>query len=246
MSPTHIGLLILLGVAVMAGIGFAVQDIENKKRERNLRLITLKTAIRRASHLFEAFPPILQTAEIRTLLVKYLEVRWNAVVELDNSESNRQQQAAFQTMAADIQEAIGHPAGSLTVFSTQTEAARALGVIKEFAQFVSEIKNKGEISADAADNLTRVAKQLYARVEVDSDLMNAIETEQHQGPEVVVHQYRSCFSKLQHLNQNQELDRQLYEIRTHLSNLAEQIDQANEAKRIAEEQEQDSGKKFNF
>ncbi|WP_415900487.1 hypothetical protein [Neptuniibacter sp. QD48_11] len=246
MSPTYIGLLILLGVAVMAGIGFAVQDIENKKRERSLRLITLKTAIRRASHLFEAFPPILLTSEIRALLVKYLEVRWNAVVELDGSESNRQQQAAFQAMVGTAQDPVSHPSGSMTLFANPNEAARALGVIKEFAQFISEIKNKGELNGNTADQLTLEAKRIYGRIEVDIDLMSAIETEERQGPEVVVHHYRSCFSKLQNLNRNQELDRQLYEIRTHLTRLAEDIDQANEEKRIAKEQEKDSGKKFNF
>lgn len=246
MSPTYIALVILLGVAVMAGIAFAVQDYENKKREKNLKLIGLRTAIRRASHLLESFPPILITNEIRTILCKYLEVRWNAIVELDNSETNRQQQAAFQSMASIVADPTSHPAGSMTVFSSSTEAARALGVIKEFAQFIAETKNKGEIKGDIAESLTKEAKIIYARVEVDIDLMSAIETEQQRGPEVVVHHYRSCFSKLQNLNINQNLDRQLYEIRTHLTQLAEQIDQSNEEKRIAKEQEQDSGKKFNF
>ncbi|WP_286237452.1 hypothetical protein [Neptuniibacter halophilus] len=246
MSPTYIALIILLGVAVMAGIGFAVQDIENKKRERNLRLIGLKTAIRRASHLFESFPPILMTSDIRALLVKYLEVRWDAVVELDGSESNRSQQAAFKAAASSIQDAVSHPSGSMTVFPTSIEASRALGVIKEFAQFIAELKNKGEIKGDVADKLTKEARRLYARVEVDIDLMSAIETEQQRGPEVVIHHYRSCFSKLQNLNHNQSLDRQLYEIRTHLTQLAEEIDRLNEEKRVAEEQEKDSGKKFNF
>ncbi len=246
MSPTYIAVIILLGVAVLAGIGLIAQDIENKKRERNLKLIALKTAIRRASHLFESFPPILLSSDIKNLLYKYLEVRWNAVIELENSESNRQQQTAFQAMAASTQEAILHPAGSLTIFSSSNEASRALGIIKEFAQFIADIKNKGEINAATAEHLTKEAKRLYVRVEVDFDLMNAVETEKSQGPEVVIHQYRNCFNKLQDLNFNQILDRQLYEIRTHMTQLAEEIDQRNEEKRIAEEKEQESGKKFHF
>lgn len=246
MSPTYIALIILFGVALMAGIAFVIQDIENKKRERNLRLISLKTGIRRASHLFEAFPPILMSPEIRTLLCKFLEARWNAVVELDPSDMNKQQQSAFQAEAVLLPDAISHPSGSLTVFSSQTDAAHALGIIKEFAQFISEIKTKGEINADTADNLTKDAKRTYARIEVDIDLMSASETELSRGPEVVIHQYRSCFSKLQNLNHNQVLDRQLYEIRTHLTTLAEQIDVAAEEKEKEKEKDKDTGKKFNF
>ena len=246
MSPTYIALIILFGVALMAGIAFVIQDIENKKRERNLRLISLKTGIRRASHLFESFPPILMSTEIRTLLCKYLEARWNAVVELDPSDNNKQQQSSFQAQASMLPDAISHPSGSMTVFNGETEAARALGIIKEFAQFIAEIKNKGEINSDTADSLTKDAKRTFARIEVDLDLMSALETEQSRGPEVVIHHYRSCFSKLQNLNHNQALDRQLYEIRTHLTTLAEKIDAEAEAKKIEQEQEKDTGKKFNF
>lgn len=246
MSPTFIGLLILLGVGVMAGIAFAAQDFENKKRAKNLRLIQLKTAIRRAEHLFSSLPPLLMTTDVRALLVKYLEVRWTTVVELEPSEQNKQQQAAFQAAAATMPEAVSHPTGSMTVFPTQDDAARALGIVKELAQFITELQSKGEVKGDVADKLMREAKRSYARIEVDMDLMNAVETEHQQGPEVVIHHYRSCFSKLDRLNIDQSLDRQLYEIRTHLSQLAEKIDQQHEDKRKAEEAEKDSGKKFNF
>lgn len=246
MSPTYIALIILFGVAIMAGVAFAVQDYENKKREKNLRLLTLKTAIRRATHLLEAFPPLIITNEIHSLLCQYLTARWNAIVELEPNETNKAQQSSFQAQASMVPESVNHPAGSMTVFSNSVEASRALGVVKEFAGFIAEIKNKGDINSDLADRLTMDAKRIYMRIEIDIDIMNALETEEHQGPEVVIHYYRSCFKKLQNLNINQALDRQLYEIRTHITQLAEKIDQQNEDKRIEAEKEKDSGKKFNF
>eukprot|EP00764_Aduncisulcus_paluster_P009538 gnl/Carplike_NY0171/3171_a4262_287.p1 GENE.gnl/Carplike_NY0171/3171_a4262_287~~gnl/Carplike_NY0171/3171_a4262_287.p1 ORF type:complete len:247 (-),score=-5.02 gnl/Carplike_NY0171/3171_a4262_287:97-837(-) len=246
MSPTYIAVIILCGVALMSCIAFIIQDIENKKRERNLRLISLKSGIRRATHLLDAFPPILLTTEIRALLCKYLEARWNAVVELDPSDSNKQQRSALQAQAAILPEPIPHPVGSMSIFNSHTEAARAMGIIKELAQFIIDIKNKGDLNSDSADNLTKAAKRIYARVEVDLDLLNALETEKSRGPEVVIHHYRSCFSKLQNLNNHQTLDRQLYEIRTHVTQLAEKIDAAAEEKAKEKELEKDSGKKFNF
>ncbi|MGB0206298.1 MAG: hypothetical protein ACPF9K_14820 [Neptuniibacter sp.] len=246
MSPTYIALIILFGVAIMAGIAFAVQDYENKKREKNLRLLTLKTAIRRATHLLESFPPILISNEIHNLLCKYISVRWDAVVELEASETNKQQQSTFQARAASVPEAMNHPAGSMSVFNNSVEANRALGVVKEFAGFVSEIANKGDIRAEQAEHLTKEAKRIYMRIEIDIDLIQAMETEETQTAEVVIHYYRSCFKKLQNLNINQALDRQLYEIRTHITQLAEQIDQHHEEKLQAEEAAKDSGKKFNF
>lgn len=246
MSPTYIALIILFGVALMAGIAFVIQDIENKKRERNLRLISLKTGIRRASHLLESYPPILMSSDIHNLLCQYLSARWTAIIELDPSEHNQQQHAKFQSEAATLPDAVAHPVGSMTVFKNQSDAVRAMAIVKEFAQFIAEIKGKGEINSDVADRLIKDAKQTYARIEVDIDLMGALETEQARGPEVVIHHYRSCFSKLQNLNHNQVLDRQLYEIRTHLNQLAESIDKAAEEKIKEDERKEDNGKKFNF
>lgn len=246
MSPTYIALIILFGVAIMAGVAFAVQDFENKKREKNLRLIALKGSARRASHLLEAFPPLIITPEIHSLLCQYLTSRWNAIMELEPTVTNKAQQDALLGQSAAVPEAVNHPAGSLTVFSNSVEAARALGVVKEFAGFIAELKNKGDINADLADRLTIDAKRIYLRIEIDMDLMSAKETEETQNAEVVIPHYRNCFKKLQNLNINQALDRQLYEIRTHITKLAEQIDQHNEEKRLAAEQEKDTGKKFNF
>ena len=246
MSPTYIALIILFGVAIMAGVAFVIQDLENKKRERNLRLLTLKTAIRRATHLLDSFPPILVTNEIHTLLCKYISVRLDAIVELDPSPANKNLQSEFHARASSVPEVLNHPAGSMSVFQNSVEANRALGVVKEFAGFVAEIGNKKDIRPDQAEHLTKEAKRLYLRIEIDIDLIQAKEIEETQSAEVVVHYYRSCFKKLQSLNINQALDRQLYEIRTHITQLAEQIDQHNEEKRQAEEATKNTGKKFNF
>lgn len=173
-------------------------------------------------------------------------MRWDAVVELEPSETNKTQQSTFQARAASIPEAMNHPAGSMSVFTNSVEANRALGVVKEFAGFVSEIASKGDIRAEQAEHLTKEAKRIYMRIEIDIDLIKALETEETQAAEVVIHYYRSCFKKLQNLNINQALDRQLYEIRTHLTQLAEQIDQHQEEKLQAEEAAKDTGKKFNF
>ncbi|MGH1463065.1 MAG: hypothetical protein ACRBB6_13630 [Neptuniibacter sp.] len=246
MSPTHIALTILFGVALMAGVGFVIQDIENKKRARRLRLITLKAAIRRATHLLESYPPILITDEIHSLLTKYLAARWDAIIELEPSTDNKTQQSSFQALAASVPEAFHHPAGSITVFSNSVEATRALGVVKEFAGFIAELGSKGDLRADQVERITKDAKRSYIRIEIDIDLMKALEIEETQSAEVVIHYYRSCFKKLQNLNTNQMLDRQLYEIRTHMTQLAEEIDQHHEEKRLEEEKEKHTGKKFNF
>lgn len=246
MNPTYMAVVILLSIAVMAGVALAVQDSENKKRAKQLKLMGLKSAIRKASHLLEAFPPVLLSTDARGFLCKYLEVRWSKIVELEATQENIQQQQEFIALVADIPEVVGHPEGSMTVFNNRTDAIHALGVVKEFGQFIAEIHAKSEIIDDVAERFIKEAKILYSRTEVDLDLINAIETEQNHSPDVVIHQYRSCFSKLQNLNLNQTLDWQIYEIRAHLTLLAERMEKDNEAKRIAAEQEKEVGRSFKF
>ena len=74
----------------------------------------------------------------------------------------------------------------------------------------------------------------------------ALEVEQHQGPEVVIHQYRNCYSKLQNLSHDHFLDRQLFEIRNHLEHLSVQIEALQEEKQKQKDQEKSAGRKFNF
>ncbi|MFW1678384.1 hypothetical protein ACFVYJ_11495 [Pontibacter sp. JAM-7] len=246
MSPLKIALLILLGVGIMAALGMVIQDIEIRKRERKLKLMRLKNAIRRATHLLENLPQLLVTPGLRSMLKAYLVSRWDTVLQLEPSPANQEQKAQILNQLQSIPEATPHPDGQMTIFTSHDEASRALAIVKELGQFIADIQQQGNISKEVADQLLLQAKRSYKRLEVDIDLIQAQESESHQGPEVVIHHYRNCYGKLQHLNQDHFLDRQLFEIRNHLEQLAAAIEISQEEKQQKEQQEKTEGRKFNF
>lgn len=246
MSPLKIALFILLGVGLMAVLGVLIQDHENRKRERKLKLMRLKNAIRRASHLLENLPQLLITPDLRAMLKAYLVSRWDAVLQLEPSQINRDQKTAILQHLDALPEAVPHPEGQITLFQNRDESGRALAIVRELGQFIADIQQQGNLSKEVADRLMLQAKRSYKRLEVDVELLMALELEQHQGPEVVIHQYRNCYSKLQNLNHDHFLDRQLFEIRNHLEHLSVQIEALQEEKQKQKDQEKSEGRKFNF
>ena len=145
MSPLKIALFILLGVGLMAVLGVVIQDHENKKRERKLKLMRLHNAIRRASHLLENLPQLLITNDLRAMLKAYLVSRWDAVLEMEPNQNNRDQKSAILQHLQSLPEAVPHPEGQMTLFQNREEAGRALAIVKELGQFIADIQQQGYI-----------------------------------------------------------------------------------------------------
>jgi hypothetical protein len=64
--------------------------------------------------------------------------------------------------------------------------------------------------------------------------MDAMEVEAGRGAAAALPRYRTAGSKLQSLNQTQQLDRQLYELGTHMDKLQAQVDEERQAREAEE------------
>ncbi|WP_027858447.1 hypothetical protein [Marinobacterium jannaschii] len=225
MGPTETGLLILLGIGLMAAIALFIQAQESRRRERSLLIMHLRTSIRRAEHLLDNTPAIFLTPEIRKLLLAYLESKVTQLIETNETSESKDKLSRIQELSALGPEPTPHPAGSMTVFRDQPEAQQARALLRELAKFIDDVQKKGELNSSIASKLTDEVKRNYQRVNHDLELMAAIEAEETRGAKVAAHYYRHCYSNLQKLNINQILDRQLFEIRRHINELSEKIAQ---------------------
>ncbi|MBY4675437.1 hypothetical protein [Marinobacterium arenosum] len=239
MGPTETGLLILTGVAILAVVAFVAQNIENTKRERHLKLMRLRDNVRRADHLLSSFPALLLTFELKKLLARYLQQQWQAILELENSEENQRQLKRVVDIGNQKPAPIPHPEGSLTAFASPAEAAQAQSLLREQAQFINDIEKRGELPAQAARGYLVQVKRAYTRASIELEIWEAIEIERMTGSEASLPKLRGCFMKLERLNHDQSLDRQLYELRTHIAKLTQMKEEtdrqwAEERKREAE------------
>lgn len=224
MSPTQTGILILVGVALLAAVAFIAQSIENRKRAISLYLMQMKTSCRRAEHLLKNFPPIFLTPDIRNLLLKYLEQKYGQIIELEPESKCIPMLEEVKSQMDTPHEPTPHPEGSITLFKDSDSQLIARAILREFLKFIHEIKNSGELNASNAKFYLNEASRCHARLEYDLELMKARELELTRGANVAIYYYRNIFKGIQKLNGDQTLDRQLYELRTYMSRLAREVE----------------------
>lgn len=248
MSPTQTGLMIVAVVVVMATIAFVIQTIENQRRERRMRLLLLKDQIRRADHLLHSLPEHYITREIRDLLVQYLQVRWKWVLELENSAENREKVSELHAISEQPLPVVEHPVGSMTLHTDRNHAERTAALLRELYQFLSELKSGGVLSGILASEVIYQVQEAYTRTRIDVELMDAMEVESGRGAAAALPRYRTACAKLQSLNRTQQLDRQLYELGTHLDRLQSAVEQARQAREAEERKrrEEEAAKEERF
>lgn len=241
MTPTETGLLIIAVVVVMAAIAFTIQSIENERRERRMRLLVLKDQVRRADHLLRTLPEHYITREIRDLLVQYLRQRWKLTLELERTEENRQGLQEIEELGSQSLPVVEHPSGSMTLHTDRNHAERTASLLRELFQFLSELKQQGGVRASDVEEVVHQVKEAYTRTRIDVEIMDAIETELARGAAPALPRFRTAMAKLQGFNSSQQLDKQVYEISTHIDELQEIVErerkekEAEEKRRRAEE-----------
>ncbi len=142
MTPTEIGLIVITVVALIIVGSLVMQGIENQRRERRLRILALKDQIRRADHLLNSLPPEVSSSAILSLLIKYLVGHWRELGELD-STTNAAGQIARLTEQAKNAKIKPAAASGLTLFPTKEQARNARAVMREVAQFLSDLQKLG-------------------------------------------------------------------------------------------------------
>lgn len=233
MTPTQIGLIIIVGVVIMALFAYVAQNIENTRRERQLKIMELKFSIRRAQHLLSSFPDLFLTTDIKQLLIRYLKHKWEQILELEDlPEHKRQLEKLHEIEKQAIQPPV-HPEGSLTAFADAGSAAQAQGVLKEFLKFLIDAQQKGEISKTVEQQFEKRAKRAYKRIACDLSIFEGLAIEAMNGGSAALPKLRTCFINLDTLNHDHSMDRQVYELRTYVDRLTAEK-KAEEERREAE------------
>lgn len=243
MSPTQIGMLILGGILVMAITAYIIQSIEAQRRQRRMKLLALRDQIRRADHLLGSLPSFYVTPDIRAVLIKYMELRWRQVVELDANPTYRKEMEKLAQQASEPFEPGHYPAGSLTYCSDRDTGRRARALLRELAQFLIDLQKQQLFSQQTLNEMIRHIKQSYSRITIELELMDAQMTEEISGPQVALHTYRSAMTKLQSFNNAYQIDAQIFALTRKIEEcerVAEELRQQTEEElRRRDEQERE-------
>jgi len=233
MSPTQIGMLILGGIGVIAVTAYIIQSIETQRRQRRMKLLALKDQIRRADHLLGSLPSFYVTPDIRTVLIKYMEMKWSQVVELDANPAYRNEMEKLAQQASEPFDPGNYPSGSLTYCDDRETARRSRALLRELAQFLIELQKQQMFSQQALNGMVRHIKQSYSRLTIELELMDGQMTEEVSGPQVALHTYRSALRRLEGFNDAYQIDVQIFALTRKIEE-CERV--ADELQRQAEEE----------
>ncbi|NVK43328.1 MAG: hypothetical protein HWE39_18960 [Oceanospirillaceae bacterium] len=222
MSPTETGLLILAGVLAMAVAAYVAQQVENRRQARRLQVMALKDTVRRAGYLLENLPAQFQTPEIRQVIGTTISQLLERLQQLERKVEYRQQQEALQQQLDQPPASPPFPAGSLTLMPDRDSARRARAMLRELGQFIRQQHEKGELSLQAASTTLRQVKSGYHRVTCDLSILDSLEIENNRGPQVAVHQFRSCLSKLRAIR-GQHTEPQIRNLQAHLAQVEQRL-----------------------
>lgn len=226
MTPTQIGLLILGGLTVFIVGALVMQGIENQRRQKRLRLLALKDQIRRADHLFHALPALLRSASMDQLLINYLIQHWREIDSLDGTAGARAQLSKLNERAKMLSDGPASASG-LTLFPDRDQARGARAIMREFAQFLTDLTKTGRYTVAQIQPIMNQAKIAYARARLDLELMDAQLLDKNRGAAVALHQYRSCLKTIEKLGNYVRMENQL----AHAQNLLQQAEMRAEQQR---------------
>ncbi|SEG34543.1 hypothetical protein [Marinobacterium lutimaris] len=233
MGPTQIGILILGGILVLAVTAYIVQTIETQRREKRMRLLALRDQIRRADHLLTNLPAFYISPDIRSVLIKYMDLRWHQMIELERSPNYRQELEKLAQRASEPFEPGNYPSGSLTHSPDRNTARSTRALLRELAQFLTDLQKQNLFSKGALHAMLRHIKQSYTRLTIELEIMDAQQTEQVAGPQVALHTYRSALTRLQSFNDAYQIDVQIFA----LSKKLEECQNIADEQRAKEEDE---------
>lgn len=231
MTSAETGMLIVAVIGALAGTAFVIQGLENQRQQKKAVTQAIRSEIRTVQELLDGLKGPFMTETLYRFLHQYMLLQWKRLLELDRSPQAQNSLQACQQAMASPPATYDYPAGSLTLCSDRAAALKATSAIKLLAKWLNGLlKQSPQTNRKVIHEQLNYAKICYEKLKIEGMLFDAIECEQTRGSSVALHQYRSCLNALEKLDYRQQLDRQLYELRTHMDNIAAPSDHPASAK----------------
>ena len=242
MGQTSTVILILAIIFVLGSIAFVIQTIEERKRARKLKIMSLKGKVRNAVNIYKGIPDLFMTVELHDFLRKFINNRWQTLHTLVTTQESQRSFDAFKERCKNRVMHVQHPTGSMTIFQDDGQVYHMLGKFKELQQWLADLHRKKQIPETTYAELKWQVKDFYDRVSCDIEVLEAIETQRAHGEKAGYHKFNIALKSLNGLNQSESLDSQIFAIHNHMETLKaiyEEQEALEEERRLAELEDED-------
>jgi hypothetical protein len=219
MGPTETTAMILIGVAVMTIAAIAVQQAEDERRERHIKILNLLDQTRGIEHILLNLPILFQTPALRSCLINALKRIWQTIIQLERSEKHRYKLDELTAMESVEPSDLPLSANNITYFSDRNSAMQARAMIRESVQILAQLHQTQQVQQTTAYALAMDLKRGFKRCSVDITLLEALEQTEDHGPRVALHKFRGALMVLKRLNKDHSLSEQIANIRQLIAKL---------------------------
>lgn len=241
MGQTETALLVISIVVVLGCIAYAIQSIEERKRARKIKIMRLKSQIQNALGIYKNIPDFFMSAELHDFMRQFLLRKWRELHTILKTEESVRACKNFQEKAKNRVVNLTPPQGSMTVYEDDGQVYHALGILKETIDWLSDLRERKQMSEHAFNELGWQTKDAFERVSCDIQVLEAMETQRLHGEKAGFHKFKSALKSLNNLNQSESLDSQIFSIHKHMEKLKEEIlrqEAAIAADKLRREQEE--------
>ncbi|RVU32124.1 hypothetical protein [Neptunomonas marina] len=226
MTPAETGFVIIIVVITLAGAAFVVQSLENQRQQKRSALRALRADIRYAEQIRDGFPSELMSPQLAEFLSHYLTAQWRKLLTLDNSAA--MQNAAKASVSQQPSPPTPYKAGSLTRLHDKDQALKAAAMSKELAAWLKNLANRNRQSTSTISELLKYCHYCVQQVAVDGLVFDALEYQAVKGPKPALHQFKNCLHTLERIDHRHFTDRQIYELRTYVTELEASLQDAKD------------------
>ncbi|MEM5530046.1 hypothetical protein WN093_14585 [Gammaproteobacteria bacterium AS21] len=241
MGQTETALLVISIVVVLGCIAYAIQSIEERKRARKIKIMRLKSQIQNALAIYKNLPDFFMSAELHDFMHQFLLRKWRELHTILQTEESVRACKNFQEKAKNRVVNLTPPQGSMTVYQDDGQVYHALGILKETIDWLSDLRERKQMSEHAFNELGWQTKDAFERVSCDIQVLEALETQRLHGEKAGFHKFKSALKSLNNLNQSESLDSQIFSIHKHMEQLRDEItrqEAAIAADKLRREQEE--------
>lgn len=166
MTPLMITLLVIAGIAILIGIGYVNQVVENNKLEKIRLKAELSDRLRRCGDITETFPGQLMFPELKLLLARLMLIFARRLHALEKSN------AALQKQITELEALVGQgesiPINNApSPIRTEEKAKEVRFQLEALHSQVTRAAQEGSLPAQEAKHWIKEIRQLMALLHIE-------------------------------------------------------------------------------
>lgn len=236
MSAPVIGIIILAGLACLAGVFIVNSSVERARIKRHSKVAQYTENAHRFQRYLDYIPPHYIEKSLRLLILQEIINNLQRVHQMDSGNANNA--ARLEAAREDFENTRqSNTQPKVSAIKDAQEAADVRKRLMDLFKFVQYLQKAKKVdSATAAKHLMRL-KNLFVEVGVTIHIMRAKQSLKDKNARLSLHYYNKAIAEYKKGNTQHQFDKQIAEIKAVAEEINNTLKAENEAKKAQPKEE---------